>query len=675
MASVHRKAIRKKSDHSSSFFFLASSFKCLAFYLFFSQFAHSHILDQDSNKNGQASWLGYTVEKHNKNLELMQLVDLFLPATTKPQFANGNANQIYNFSDLMLINKPNQPMSLQNQPILTQNLGSNQIIEAVTNPTTIFTAELENSTSTNPESTTTEQPEIICELREFFIQPTPDPELHLDENKTMQFRHALKPEKITKEVCFVKNNTNDSMFPDDLFTLEQRKNGALILHFIGIFYMFIALAMVCDDYFVPALEVITKKLDISDDVAGATFMAAGGSAPELFTSLIGVFIARSNVGIGTIVGSAVFNILFVLGVCGFVAGPVLALTWWPLARDCTFYIIALGTLIFFFKDDQIEIWEAAILFLIYLFYVGFMSKNEVIRKVLTGYDGSEENQHSSSALEKDRRARSWQEAGAGALNQSILNQNQNFYNQNSKIPMINGIGLPIGPMPTHQIGMVSKPRHMSHPQAAGQMPGLQQSHSDVGPELVEQLNQQFGVQNPPPMVAQQPSRTELPVGAGVSNENLSMHNTNNNNNIGMGIDQNNYGMANPSMAASAAPLPGMNSGMPSQNQSQYSLSSNMMLISNAQHPMNVQPPNHNFQNQSNSNLGANVCRLEPPRSNAGRRSKSDKIVAGYAMSRFYSLKMPKARKLKQNSECEEEEDEDLYGWGWWKKFELGNLYG
>jgi Ca2+/Na+ antiporter len=37
-------------------------------------------------------------------------------------------------------------------------------------------------------------------------------------------------------------------------------------------------------------------------VAGATFMAAGGSAPELFTSVIGVFISRDDVGIGTIVG-------------------------------------------------------------------------------------------------------------------------------------------------------------------------------------------------------------------------------------------------------------------------------------------------------------------------------------------------------------------------------------
>lgn len=63
--------------------------------------------------------------------------------------------------------------------------------------------------------------------------------------------------------------------------------------------MFVALAIVCDEFFVPSLGVLTEKLDISDDVAGATFMAAGGSAPELFTSVIGVFIAKSNVGIGT----------------------------------------------------------------------------------------------------------------------------------------------------------------------------------------------------------------------------------------------------------------------------------------------------------------------------------------------------------------------------------------
>ena len=65
------------------------------------------------------------------------------------------------------------------------------------------------------------------------------------------------------------------------------------------------------------------QLGISPDVAGATFMAAGGSAPELFTSIIGVFIAQSDVGIGTIVGSAVFNILFVIAACAFAAKEAL----------------------------------------------------------------------------------------------------------------------------------------------------------------------------------------------------------------------------------------------------------------------------------------------------------------------------------------------------------------
>lgn len=78
--------------------------------------------------------------------------------------------------------------------------------------------------------------------------------------------------------------------------------------------MFIALAIVCDEFFVPSLEVISVKWKISDDVAGATLMAAGGSAPELATSIIGTF-SESDIGFGTIVGSAVFNVLFVISMC------------------------------------------------------------------------------------------------------------------------------------------------------------------------------------------------------------------------------------------------------------------------------------------------------------------------------------------------------------------------
>ena len=72
----------------------------------------------------------------------------------------------------------------------------------------------------------------------------------------------------------------------DSFLVSNYRLLAMLLLMWGIFYMFWGLAIVCDDYFVSSLEDISEALNLSSDVAGATFMAAGSSAPELFTSLM-----------------------------------------------------------------------------------------------------------------------------------------------------------------------------------------------------------------------------------------------------------------------------------------------------------------------------------------------------------------------------------------------------
>ena len=90
--------------------------------------------------------------------------------------------------------------------------------------------------------------------------------------------------------------------------------GMFIVSIFIVLYLFAGIAIVCDELFVSALEQMAEWWDLSDDVAGATLMAAGGSAPELATSFVGTF-QGSTVGIGTIVGSAVFNVLFVIGCC------------------------------------------------------------------------------------------------------------------------------------------------------------------------------------------------------------------------------------------------------------------------------------------------------------------------------------------------------------------------
>lgn len=164
-------------------------------------------------------------------------------------------------------------------------------------------------------------------------------------------------------------------FPEDIFTREQRKHGAVLLHVLCAIYMFYALAIVCDDYFVPSLEKISENLQLSEDVAGATFMAAGSSAPELFTSLIGVFITKGDVGVGTIVGSAVFNILVIIGLSGIFAGQTVVLTWWSLFRDSSYYILSVLTLIMVIYDATVVWWESLLLMTMYGIYIIIMKFN------------------------------------------------------------------------------------------------------------------------------------------------------------------------------------------------------------------------------------------------------------------------------------------------------------
>lgn len=167
----------------------------------------------------------------------------------------------------------------------------------------------------------------------------------------------------------------------DYFSMRQKKNGAILMHIWGILVMFYGIAVLCDNYFEPALECICDVFGLEEDVAGATFMAAGGSAPELATSLLGVFVTHSDIGIGTIVGSAVFNVLFVIAVCALLA-PNLDLTWWPLARDCTFYCISILVLTFTILDNEINIEESIGLFGMYIMYVILMAYNQKAHSIV-----------------------------------------------------------------------------------------------------------------------------------------------------------------------------------------------------------------------------------------------------------------------------------------------------
>ncbi|GIX70460.1 hypothetical protein CDAR_280541 [Caerostris darwini] len=94
---------------------------------------------------------------------------------------------------------------------------------------------------------------------------------------------------------------------------------------------------------------------------------------KLFTD--GVLVAKGDVGTGTIVGSAVFNVLFVIGVCGLFSGRIVELTWWPLFRDSVFYSATVIILIAIIFDSEVTWYESVIMMLIYATYILLMKFN------------------------------------------------------------------------------------------------------------------------------------------------------------------------------------------------------------------------------------------------------------------------------------------------------------
>ena len=72
------------------------------------------------------------------------------------------------------------------------------------------------------------------------------------------------------------------------------------------------------DQLVASATAVARTLGISEVVIGLTIVAGGTSAPELATSLVAVFRGKTDLGVGNILGSCVFNILGILGITAIV---------------------------------------------------------------------------------------------------------------------------------------------------------------------------------------------------------------------------------------------------------------------------------------------------------------------------------------------------------------------
>lgn len=127
--------------------------------------------------------------------------------------------------------------------------------------------------------------------------------------------------------------------------------------------------------FVDNASFVASSLGVSDAVIGLTIVAGGTSLPELATSMVSAKKGNSDIAIGNVIGSNVFNILMIIGITGLVKPMHIAgIT----TLDLIMMLASMLLMWFFCRTTyKVKRWEGAVLTIVYLAYLTWLVMNAV----------------------------------------------------------------------------------------------------------------------------------------------------------------------------------------------------------------------------------------------------------------------------------------------------------
>ncbi|MBT4738369.1 MAG: calcium/sodium antiporter [Flavobacteriales bacterium] len=140
----------------------------------------------------------------------------------------------------------------------------------------------------------------------------------------------------------------------------------------SILYMLVGimLLMYGSEFLVNGVQSIARLFEWDDRIVSVSLVAIGTSLPELATSLVAAFRKESNLAIGNLIGSNIFNVLAVLGITSIIT-PIKMMNE-SLFTDYLWMMISviiLGLFIYIFSKKQVSRTEG---FLLLVFYIVFM---------------------------------------------------------------------------------------------------------------------------------------------------------------------------------------------------------------------------------------------------------------------------------------------------------------
>lgn len=118
---------------------------------------------------------------------------------------------------------------------------------------------------------------------------------------------------------------------------------------------------------------IATNFGVSEYVIGATIVAFGTSVPELVTSLVAAFKKQTDISVGNLIGSNIFNLLAVLGITSIIKEIPISE---QVQNEDIYWVLGISLLLFplMFYKDRINRFKGTILVISYIAYVYFVMK-------------------------------------------------------------------------------------------------------------------------------------------------------------------------------------------------------------------------------------------------------------------------------------------------------------
>ena len=121
------------------------------------------------------------------------------------------------------------------------------------------------------------------------------------------------------------------------------------------------------DLVVDHATILAKTLGVSNNVIALTIVAIGTSLPELVTSAVATYKKETDIAIGNIIGSNIFNIFFILGLSGVIGN--ITLEFESLMDIIIMNLTGILVLMLLYKNKQIDYKKGIFMLGFYIIYI------------------------------------------------------------------------------------------------------------------------------------------------------------------------------------------------------------------------------------------------------------------------------------------------------------------